>query len=184
VELIHRDCPLCGKDDYEEVLSLEQHHFVDPNSTYRQEFIPELGLDPEQKYPFVSCRSCGMVYSLYCLDDERLGIVYNRIIGQEKSLEKAVEIKRRIEDVSIWKSILHHLLVMGNGPMQVKILDYGCGWGTILQAAMGPGVTAVGLDATGYKAEWAAGQGITMCDTEAQLEAFRPFDVLISTSVI
>lgn len=184
MSLIQRKCPLCGESGHDVVVELEQKDFVEPNDTYNKEIVPLLGLESGQRYPIVSCRSCRMVYSLYRLDDERLSIVYNRVIDPDKSLEKTMRIGRRLQDVAIWRSILGLLKGREKESVNLKMLDFGCGWGTILQAASGPGVTTVGLDATGYKSEWAEKHGVIMCASEAELQDHQPFDICVSTSVL
>ncbi|MBT3349761.1 MAG: class I SAM-dependent methyltransferase [Nitrospinaceae bacterium] len=184
MSLIQRKCPLCRDSEHDVIVALEQKDFVETNDTYNKEIVPLLALESDQQYPIVACRACRMVYSLYRLDDERLSIVYNRIIDPQISLEKTMRISRRLQDVAIWQSILRLLAGREKEPVNLKVLDFGCGWGSILQAASGPGVTTVGLDATGYKSEWAEKHGVIMCGSEAELENHQPFDLCISTSVL
>lgn len=184
MSLVKRACPLCKADNYSIVVTLKQDHFTKNNPSYRVDRIPELDLDPDQLYPIGSCCQCGMVYTLYYLDDEREAIVYNRIIDPEVSRAKVLTVGRRMGDLKRWLNLL--ALVNDSKPakLDLKLVDYGCGWGTLLQVAQGPGVMAVGFDVTSWKVAWARKQGITICNSEEELLAKAPFDLCVSTSVL
>lgn len=182
--LIHRVCPICASTDYEEVVTLRQENFTTSNPSYRLDRLDELGLDPEQLYPIVKCCQCEMVYSLYHLDDETEALVYNRIIDPDASLAKVLTVSRRIKDLKRWRGLLSLVNKSRPGRIDLKVIDYGCGWGTLLMVARGPGVQVVGFDVTEWKVAWARDQGLTICTSVKELEAYAPFDVGISTSVL
>lgn len=184
MKLIHRVCPVCGSSNYNEVLTLKQADFTTSNPTYRLDRLFELALDTEQLYPIVKCSQCRMIYSLYHLDDETESLVYNRIIDPDASLDKVLTVSRRIKDLQCWLGILSLVNQAQPGKMDLKLMDYGCGWGTLLLTARGPGVQVVGFDVTGFKVNWARSQGITMCTSVQDLMTYAPFDVVISTSVL
>ena len=125
-----------------------------------------------------------MVYTLYHLDDKREGLVYNRILDNEASLQKVLTVGRRAGDLQRWLSLLTLVNKQKLGDPNLKVLDYGCGWGTFLQVAQGPGVSVVGFDATSWKMEWARKQGITIFNSEKELFNEGPFDICVSTSVL
>ena len=184
MKLVRRVCPICASDDYEEVVTLRQADFTTPNSTYRLDRLDELALDPEQLYPIVKCNHCRMIYGLYHLDDETEALVYNHLIDPDASLDKVLTIPKRISDLQNWMGLLSVMKTSRPGKIDLKVLDYGCGWGTLLLAARGPGVEVVGFDVTGWKIAWARDQGLTICTSVQELEAHAPFDVAISTSVL
>ena len=163
MNLVKRACPVCKSDNFDVVVTLKQDHFTKNNPSYRIDRIPELDLDPHQLYPIVACRQCGMVYTLYHLDPERESIVYNRVLDSEVSRAKVLTVNRRIRDLRAWLNLLALAKKSKPGELDLKVMDYGCGWGTLLQVAQGPGVLAVGFDVTPWKVAWAREQGLTIC---------------------
>ena len=182
--LVRRVCPVCGADEPQTVLTLTAEDFVHNNSTYILERIPELGLDPATEYPIVACGKCEMVYTQYHLEFDRLDIVYERLIDPEKSLEKVMRCDRRIVNHRDWIGLLQLVARQAPGALDLKVMDYGCGWATMLGVAKGPGVDVVGFDVTPWKVEWAREQGIPIVESEAELAARGPFDLAICTSCI
>jgi SAM-dependent methyltransferase len=184
MKLVRRICPLCASTEHQQIMVLRQDDFTMPNSTYHLERLDELGLDPAQLYPIVKCRHCSMIYSLYHLDDEIEALVYNWIIDPETSLEKALTVSRRRKDLKRWLGLLSLVEESNPGRINLKVMDYGCGFGTLLLVAQGPGVQVVGFDVTEWKVGWAREQGLTICESVKELEAYAPFDLCISTSVL
>ncbi len=182
--LIERLCPVCSSSERSEVVILKQDHFTKNNPSYNLGKIPALGLSPEQEYPIVRCVECGLIYSLYHLDDEGEKIVYNEIIDSGISKRKVLTIGRRLGDLKRWHNLLSLTGKGGKDSIAIKLLDYGCGWGTFLQVAHGPGVTAIGFDVTSWKIEFARSNGATVCESEEELLKHAPFDLCLSTSVL
>lgn len=178
--LVERTCPLCGSESRAELVTLTQDDFTTVNATYRLDRVPGLGLDPAQRYPIVSCRDCGMAYSLYHLDDVTEARVYNEIIDAERSLAKVSSLGRKRGDLIRCLKLVD--LVESGDPL--KLVDYGCGWGTLLRVAQGLGIEAVGFDATSWKTDWARANGLRVYDEAADVERQAPFDLLVCTSVL
>ena len=101
---------------------------------------PCLDLSAEQEYPIVKCADCGMVYSLYRLDPDREQRVYERVIDRDESFRKVMTVERRLADGRVWCGLLQRLHEAGRSDLDLKVVDYGCGWGTLLLTAAGPGV--------------------------------------------
>ncbi len=159
-------------------------NFITSNPTYRFDKLSEVNLDPLQPYPIVQCRKCSMIYSLFHLDDEYEAFVYNHIIDAERSAAKKLTISKRIKDLKKWIYLLSIIEKTKPGEIDLKVLDYGCGFGTLLLVARGPGVQVVGFDVTDWKVEWARQQGLTIYTSSSDLKNHAPFDILISTDVL
>lgn len=184
MSLIKRSCPLCGSGSYKEVVALKEHHFTRSNPSYRLKRIPELGLDPEESYPIAACAGCGMIYSLYKLEDAKEVIVYNRIIDLEKSKDKVLSDGRRRADLKRWENLSRLAGEEKPDMKDLKILDYGCGWGTLLLTAKRAGVETIGFEVASKKVEWARQKGLTIYDSEEELFKNAPFDICVSTSLL
>jgi len=125
-----------------------------------------------------------MVYSLYNLDEEGETVLYRRVIDSDESRRKVMTTTRRIADLRIWTNLLRLEAETGRNPLCVRVADYGCGWGTFLQVAVGPGVFVAGFDATPWKVDFARSMGVKVVDSEKELLTLAPFDLCVSTSVL
>ncbi len=184
MSIIKRKCPLCDCDEYKSILCLKENQFTLNNNSYKVYSIPELGLNPKKDYPIVKCNKCKMIYSLYHLDDNQEFILYKDIISQEKSMKKIMTIGRRNGDHKRWLSLLSLVNKSKPKDINLKVADYGCGWGTFLQTANGPGITTIGFDVTPWKIEYARQHGILICENEEEFINNGPYDLCISTSVL
>lgn len=184
MRVIKRNCPLCQSTTYDEVVILKQTDFTTSNPTYCLDCLPELGLYPEQKYPIVMCKQCSMIYSLFHLSDDAEAYVYNRIIDSGISTNRILTPKRRIKEVSKWLGLLKVAYESQPELFDLNVLDYGCGFGTLLLNAAGPGIRTVGFDITDWKVAWAREHGLTVTMTSEELKNYGPFDIVIATEVL
>jgi len=183
-QLIKRNCPLCNSDNAREIVVLTQDMFTLNNESYDIRKIASLGLPSDIRYPIVKCNSCSMEYTQYHLDDVTEAKVYSDIIMESKSKAKILSLGRRKGDYLRWLKILNILNKNPKDELNLKILDYGCGWGSLLQVASGPGVKTIGYDMTSWKSEWANSNGVNIVSSEEELIENGPYDVVISTAVL
>ena len=183
-QLYPRNCPICASDSQQSILELDAASFIHSNPAYRMEKITALGLPIDRSYSIVKCVQCGMIYSLYHLDADSEAQIYNLVIDPEISLSKVMTVNRRIQDIQRWLGLLSLVNREKPGEINLNVMDYGCGWGTHLLVAEGPGVQVVGYDVTEWKVEWARQQGLTICTTYDGLKKFAPYDIAICTSVL
>lgn len=147
--ILRRSCPLCGADDAHHLITLKEANFTNSNPSYDLDQLKELDLPSSVEYPIVSCNQCEMVYSQYHLDSWRENFVYEHVISRTKSLNKVMTLKRRIQDTQVWLHVLK--MIEKNGEQKnlpLKVADYGCGWGTLLQVARSAGIDVYGFDVT------------------------------------
>ena len=125
-----------------------------------------------------------MSYSLYHLDDHQESLVYNHIIDHEISKSRALTLEKRLECIKIWLILLALIDYPQGNILKIKLLDYGCGWGTLLQVAQGPGMETVGYEVSKPQMTWCREKGIIICNSEEELYEKAPFDICVSTSVL
>ena len=66
---------------------------------------------------------------------------------------------------------------------QIRLLDYGCGYGHLLDLCRVFEVEAVGVDIDLYRIQFCRDKGLNVCKPE-ELDAASRFDVVVSTSVV
>jgi len=148
------------------------------NSTYSPDALPLLGVEPEDTFAFAECIGCGFLYAAEEPAPEFLAALYTRVISGERA---SVE-SRRPQWVAHQLALAASLLARFTDP--VTILDYGCGYGTILRALNSPSVRCVGFEPSETVLASLTEQGL---DASSDLEAIRkrgPYDGVILSDVL
>jgi 2-polyprenyl-3-methyl-5-hydroxy-6-metoxy-1,4-benzoquinol methylase len=180
-----RSCPGCDAHVYENIVSLSPLHFVPLNHSYRSDVLEILDLDPNEYFPIVRCRLCGFQYSLYLLKPELLDNLYNQCIDLPASKSKIYKAYKRKDYLHIWSS-LFNLWLEGKGDetLDLRLLDYGCGWGDFMLTAQMPGLTCIGLEYDQRKVSYVRELGFHVVDALHDLDQLTPFDLFICNQVL
>lgn len=139
-------CPVCG-GTYRK--TLRHHSFTDPRvSTFLESYyhgrIPDEVLS-EGVYELVECGSCRLIYQTEVLQDEWLAKLYEEWINPEESLRKRTE-----ATPTYYAQIANEVAGIASfhtgRPGDVRVLDFGMGWGYWVRMAR-----AFGYQASGYE---------------------------------
>jgi 2-polyprenyl-3-methyl-5-hydroxy-6-metoxy-1,4-benzoquinol methylase len=155
------------------------------NATYCSELFKEAVKRKEEFLTYSKCRNCGMVYCENVWDDDTLHKVYSDTIGHAKSKDKILLINKRASLARIWTNILRTLKLLGTEKLgNLKIIDFGCGWGDFLDTANGHGVSVIGYDEDSKKTALAKERGHKIVEDVDELKSFGPVDVVVMFSVL
>jgi 2-polyprenyl-3-methyl-5-hydroxy-6-metoxy-1,4-benzoquinol methylase len=180
-----RSCPGCDAQVYENILTLSPVHFVPLNHSYRSDVVEVLGLDRNEHFPIVRCRLCGFQYSLYLLKSELLDNLYNQCIDLPASQSKIYKAYKRNDYLHVW-SRLFNLWLDGKGDetLDLRLLDYGCGWGDFMLTAQMPGLTCIGLEYDQRKVSYVRELGFHVVDSLDDLDQLAPLDLFFCNQVL
>jgi 2-polyprenyl-3-methyl-5-hydroxy-6-metoxy-1,4-benzoquinol methylase len=140
-------CDLCGAKKKEALLAV---NFCDPAifdflESYYQGRIAKSVLTGAQ-YELVKCTVCGFIWQTQILNDPGMAKLYGDWISSEDSLKK-----KQGASLSLYagyarevKAIPH--LLGRKYPFDVKVVDYGMGWGRWCLTAKSFGLNVVGVD--------------------------------------
>jgi hypothetical protein len=155
------------------------------NPTYRSKELEAALRGKEHLLTYSKCQRCGMVYCENCWGDDTLRSVYEDVIDHEKCKQKTYSTRKRLGQIQNWKNVLSLLLLTGKKELDnLKVIDYGCGWGDLLHVVQCDGVEVLGYD------EYAIDSHIPIHDRKMyansleELRAFGPVDVLFVMSVL
>jgi 2-polyprenyl-3-methyl-5-hydroxy-6-metoxy-1,4-benzoquinol methylase len=155
------------------------------NSTYRLEVFREAVKGKEEFLTYSKCRICGMVYCENVWDDDTLRKVYSDTIDHVKSKDIILLINKRASLARIWANILRTLKLLGTEKLgDLKIIDFGCGWGDFLDTAEGYGVNIIGYDTDSKKTALATERGHKIVEDIDEVKSFGPVDVVVMFSVL
>ncbi|MEI6137662.1 MAG: class I SAM-dependent methyltransferase [Mariniphaga sp.] len=179
-KLVKRTCPVCGSDSCLFILGIKYEMLFPLNPTYRKEWFSEATIESDIELPIVQCSSCQFTYSQYTLSEALQFDYYTVAIDKDKSLEKIFTYPKRNWFISIWNRLHSSMSQLQD---QIKVLDFGSGWGDFLAIAKSPGVEVFGLEFDVRKIAYAKSIGVQSGNLEF-IKNQAPFDVFICNHVL
>ena len=180
-----RNCPVCNSATAYLLMKFTPELLAAVNPTYVLNNFKRAVKGKEDLLTYSQCRQCGMIYCENVWDEFTLKEVYENSIDHNKSRNKILDIKKRLSLVNTWNNVLRILSLHGKTRLDnLKIVDYGCGWGDFLEVVNGYGVDAVGYDEDSKKIELPKQRGHKIIDNVGQLKDHAPVDVFVMNSVL
>jgi 2-polyprenyl-3-methyl-5-hydroxy-6-metoxy-1,4-benzoquinol methylase len=157
-------CPVCGNDKVE---NLHQAAFSEPAL---EQFISSfyqgranLSVLDNANYRVAKCAGCDFIFQPEVLNDEGMASLYGDWVGAEASLHKKQKARARlfkqyagqVQTISRLFSIL---------PGQVKVLEFGMGWGYWSRMAQAFGFDVSGLELSPERVEYARSLGVEVIE--------------------
>ena len=175
-------CPVCTGEDsitiVERPLADELlWNFLDE---YYKGRIPKEVVEGSD-YRLVKCNSCKHLYQQDILVDDKLQELYEVWISPDESLQK-------IKNANLARFDLHASQVsnisriIGKKPGEVRVLEFGMGWGFWLQMAKAYGYQAFGAELSKPRIEFAEGNGLEVIQ-DLESDRHEPFDYIFSNQV-
>jgi len=191
-------CPVCNKYNFKIVWESTPNEFLnDMRKSYYNLEILNIGFST--KFYIKECINCSFVFVNPRLQDSLYNIVYN----ESKVLQNDIKSWKDEKDsnLSYLYNTYHKWLVTpsflrvisylkkrfkkpkNDNFERIKLLDYGCGNGHILQLCEPFGIEGVGVDIDNWRLEHCKNKGLNACRPE-ELNDDQMFDVIVSSSVI
>ena len=133
-----RDCSICGESGPKVLLQLPAKRFCELNWTYRRDFSRVLGIGDDQPFPIVECGKCGFVYAGLLPDSQFLEAVYEKVIDPEKGLFESFKPEWVAHQFRLAALFLESISAVFPNESSLAMLDYGCGYGTLVKALSSP----------------------------------------------
>jgi SAM-dependent methyltransferase len=123
-------CELCGVGDFE---SLQRRPYSDPvireylEQAHQGRFPAALYID-RNIYELLRCRRCGFIWQRFRLADECVETLYEECRCNEEHFERIMG-----RDLGFYlttaREVAHIPGLVGKSPAQIRVLDFGAGWG-------------------------------------------------------
>ena len=114
-------------------------------------------------YRVVLCQHCDFIYQDSILDDKGLQTLYEDWIDHQQSLHK-----KQTAGTILYRQYAGQIQTLAGlfryRPDQVRILDYGMGWGYWSRMAQAHGFDVVGLELSQQRRDYARQMGVTVID--------------------
>lgn len=174
-----RNCPFCGCSANRIEATMPVSVLLESNPGYVRNWFTDETIAPSTVSTAVRCSDCGFVYARERLGDDFLAGYYQDGIDHEHSLKKIYSAHKRQAMIELWLQL--YRIMRSDG--QIKLLDYGGGWGDFLACARSIGVSVCGLEFDQRKIDFANNQGVPMGDL-AFVRRHAPFDAFMCNQVL
>lgn len=174
VAFVRRDCcPLCGSTSRRLVCEIS---YGDPDlagfiEQFYQGRVP-LESIATHDYRLATCEDCSFVFQDTILDEAGMHALYQDWIDDEQSLRKKQTAKSKL--YRQYAGQVHTLMrLFDKRPDQVRVLDFGMGWGYWGRMAQAHGFDVTGYELSPRRSQHARAMGIKVVDklpAEARFE--------------
>ena len=179
-----RDCPSCGTGKTAEWLSLTAERFCSVNSTYRRDFAALLQIDKDDRFPIVECLKCGLVYAARLPPEKFLTAVYDEVIDQQQAMFESESPARLGTQCRIAQAVCQDLQAAAPQQRQYRVLDFGCGYGTLLRIIQSGRIDATGFESSAVRCARLKQRGLAAASSIDELRALPPFDAITLVDVL
>lgn len=155
-------CEICGhttpKELYSEPFNAgKTYTFI--GTYYKGRVTPEAV--SQGTYHLLQCPACNFVWQREVLDDAGMNKLYEEWICTQESLEKD-----RTRSYDFRTAILHQValipFIFKRSPYDIRVLDFGMGWGSWCRAASSLGLKADGAELSQHRITHARGHGVSV----------------------
>ncbi len=165
IQFVHREvCPLCRSKTSQQLCDLAFDQaplapFLD--NFYGGRLNP--ALLSGSRYQILHCGDCDFIYQDPILDSDGMQLLYQDWVDQVASLDKKknMSASRRQQYAGQLRTLQS---LFTKPPAQVRVLDYGMGWGYWCQMARAAGFDVAGYELSPERSEHARRLGIRVID--------------------
>ena len=169
----NRSCPVCASERREILIEFSAKSISSENAA-------AFGYDAGFIFPIVKCEDCDFVYSSRLLSRQQYQARYETLTNHAASHANELRPKLYLKYLEDWLSIAQ-VILRGRDTTELRVLDYGCGWGSFLKMISYPGIIGYGLDFDQIKREGARKIGVNIVSTPAEEE---PYDLIVLNQVL
>ncbi|MHC4539785.1 MAG: class I SAM-dependent methyltransferase [Planctomycetota bacterium] len=191
------NCPVCGGDSFKTVWQSAPRQFL---SDFKKSYynLEVLGIDLDTEFYIRKCRSCSFVFVNPRFRRDLYDVAYNEAkvdqncekewIRQEGDLKCLYNTHNKWSNVRILMRSISYLYkrfdkAKNESQKRIRLLDYGCGYGHLLDLCKVFGIEAIGVDIDSYRIRFCRDKGLDVFEPK-ELDAAGKFDVVVSTSVV
>jgi 2-polyprenyl-3-methyl-5-hydroxy-6-metoxy-1,4-benzoquinol methylase len=194
---VNINCPVCDGNKLKTIWQSTPRQFLNSfkKSYYNLDCL-SIGLDT--RFYIKKCRNCSFVFVNPRFHSNLYDVVYNEAkVDQNREkqwLYEEGDIKSLYNTHRKWYatkilmrsiSYLHQRFekVKNENQKRIKLLDFGCGYGHLLDLCRVFEIDSVGVDIDRYRIQFCRNKGHNACRPE-ELDTDSKFDIVVSTSVV
>ncbi len=180
IDFIERlKCEMCGSLVHDILI---RKHFTDDSvfdfiKNYYNKRVPENLLE-NKKFEVRKCKKCGFVWQGYVLNDDGMGELYNEWISEKESLAK----KEKSGTGPHEEYVAEIKKFLKKPASEIKVLDFGMGWGFWCAAAQKQGFEVYGFEIAQTRMDYAKTAGINVINWD-EISQNGPYDFINADQV-
>lgn len=179
---VNRNCPLTGEPPVRVLAYVPAALVAAANPTYRDDYALILGIHPEDEFPFVES-SAGFVYAGWAPPGDFLNRVYEDVIDHSRTVTTTIAYRQALLEFAA--AFLHVVASRPKAASPLKLLDFGCGYGALLQLLASRDIISVGFEPSAERGRQTVADGhVPVLTNIDALEAAGPFDLIVCTEVL
>ena len=180
---INRVCPISGERAHRVLGFVSAAAVCRANETYRTDYARILGIDSEDQFPIVQSTVSGCVYAGWSPPTEFLTNVYENLIEHDRTITATMGYRSNMLHFSsqVYETLLNRY---GNPQEQLMALDYGCGYGTLIDLLSCRDLNMVGFEPSRERRESASTKGNRIYCEREDVTEMGPFDFILCTEVL
>ena len=178
---VNRHCPLTDRPAARVLAYASAAAVARGNPTYRGGYADILGISPDDEFPFVEGPT-GFVYSGWLPPDDFLERVYEKVIDHAKTVTTTLAYRQVL--LEFGGAFLQLAIDKGSAP-PLRLLDYGCGYGALLQILSSRDIVSLGYEPSSERGQFTtAERRFQILNRPEQLADAGPFDLIVCTEVL
>ena len=191
------NCPVCGGTRLKTVWQATPKQFL---SDFRKSYynLDALGIGLDTEFYIKKCRDCSFVFVNPRFRSDLYDIVYNEAkvkqnrkkewVHREGNLKYLYNTHHKWSAAKILMRSISYLYKRFEKPKnenqkQIRLLDYGCGYGHLLDLCRIFEIDATGVDIDKYRVRLCKNKGLKVYHPE-EVGVENKFDIVVSTSVV
>lgn len=179
---VNRVSPLTGAASHRLLGYIPASVVAAENATYRSSFAEILRISPQDEFPIVSSPD-GFVFAGWLPPDDFLRRVYEDVIDHSKTITQTVAYRAALLEFGAgFFDLVQRRHRATTRPL--RLLDYGCGYGTLLRMLGGGDVETFGYEPSDARQNAAALGQSKIFATLSEAAEGGPFDLFICTEVL
>lgn len=156
-------CPACGSQQFREVY--RAGFTQNPIRGYLESFYASVGrVELEYlegaDYVLCDCSRCGLIFQREILGDFLMGKLYGEWIDPQKALEQHRHTDGLESYSYMAQEVMQILAHIGKNPTELRVLDFGMGWGQWIQMAKAFGCQVYGSELSQDRIAHAEANGV------------------------
>lgn len=175
---------MCGSRDGKTLVAIRAEQFCRLNSTYRAEAWENLGIQRDASFPIVECRCCRFVFAGLLPSPEFLETIYETVIDAQRGLFEAGDPAWVAHQLELGGLLLRGLAAAFAFEHDFRVLDFGCGYGSLVNALSGPRVRCLGYESSRRRLAFLRDNGIPASDTIDAVRKEGPFHAVVLSDVL
>ncbi len=151
-------CPICGETRANVLVDVTLSE--SPIAAYLKKYYG--GTVPEPltgRYTLVLCPRCDSLYQRDILDDAGMDLLYEQWIRAEGSFQKKFAAPPAVR-IGYARQCLQVIKAVNKPPHEIRVLDFGMGWGAWLLMAKAFGMLTEGLELSPSRVTYAQANGL------------------------